>query len=199
MRIALLLLIAVPAFALVSPCSIPAVGPNEAFLFVGGAATFSGPPPVGTCGFEFRTTTPAVIAVEGLTFSASGFQVVVRALAPGEGILILHGFLRGGTEYTRQVAVIHVDCPESLRLQPSYTASVKSPVRIVAEVSGSLDTLQWYVNGLFASQGPSLTFEPPSTGTYLVTVYGYGLCGLLHAQSTLNVVEAPHFRAVRRR
>lgn len=203
MRAALLILaLAVPAFGLVSPCSIPTLTRSEAWAVVGDIVMFDGAQPEGQCGFEFSTTTPSVIAVDGFARVPGGFRINVHALAPGEGILIVHGFLPGATEYTRTAAIVHVAvCEPAVRLQPSYTASVKAPVHIDAEVHGTLSSpLLWYVNGVLAGEGASLTFVPPSAGTYFVSLYGSSSCGMLRAQSTLSVVaETPHFRAVRRR
>lgn len=204
MRVLLTLLVALPLHALVSPCGIPTVTPEETRAQIGDVLLFDGAQPQGMCGFEFSTSTPSVIAVDGYQKIAGGFRVFVRTLAPGEGVLVVHGFLPGATEYTRNAATIHVEyCVPStstLALLPSYTVSVNAPIRIYPEVKGSFGDLFWYIDGASAGIGPSLTFTPQRTGSYRIEVAGASWCGGSWATATLNVVaETPRLHSVRRR
>jgi hypothetical protein len=192
------------AFAIVSPCGIPQFSAEDVWTIPGELVMFSASSPVGLCGWGLSTPTPAVIAVESVGIvGGDTIRVSVRALAPGDGILIVSGSLPGGSGYHNQVAVIHVDsCAEgahSVGLLPVYSAPLQTKVTITPEIHGSFTrSLSWSVNGRYYSTGPVFVFTPPAGGAYTIAFHAESLCASIAAETTL-LVGAQRSRAVRRR
>src|SRR5437763_1366800 len=99
------------ARALVSPCSIPGIGPTEIFTTPNESFFLSGTP-IGTCGFRFTTPTPNIVAIDPPTFTPMALIVRITTRAPGEGTVFVSGSLPGGGSYSRLVATVHVDSCE---------------------------------------------------------------------------------------
>jgi hypothetical protein len=191
---------ATPTPQLVSPCSVPTVAPHETFTTVDQLIVLSGALPIGMCGFKFSTPTSSVIAIESFTVADNRTRVEVRTLAPGEGIVNVAGVLPGGSSYTREAAVIHVDsCNASLKLLPSYAVALQSTLTVQPEVSGTFQSaFVWYVDGVFHSIGPRFVFTPPRVGTFVVTVRAGTPCWTVEAKTSV-VAISQRMRGVRRR
>jgi len=201
--VVLSLLFSAAAFGLVSPCSVPLVGTSEAWAKPDDVLVFAGDKPIGMCSYGFKTSTPSLIAVEGVQYTETGFRIFVRALAPGDGVLRVYGGLPGGSSYDRVTTVIHIDScaagAHTIDMLPAYSAPSKSLVKITPQFSGTFTgSFTWLVNGSFQLLGPVFLFTAPSDGVYSVTVKGESRCGAVEKTTTLYV-GAQRFRSVRRR
>jgi len=196
------LLLALSARALVSPCGIPVAAPAEVFALPGQVVILSGARPIGLCGFQFTTSTPDVLAVDPVMVTDKTFTVRVLALAPGEGTVIVSGYLPGGNNYTRVASTIHVDnCQagaHALKLAPAYDAAVGKRLHIEPEISGSFYPLAftWLVEGMPVASTTYFDFVPPSSGTFHVTVVARSACGETRA-ATYVVASSQRSRGAR--
>jgi len=171
------------ARALVSPCSIPVTGPSEVFAIPNQVVMLSGQRPIGICGFQFTISTPDVLAIDPVMLTDTTFTVRVLTLAPGEGKVIVSGYLPGGNNYTRVASTIHVDTCEAgahvLKLAALYNAAPGKRLHIEPEIEGSFYPLSftWLVNGIPAASTTYFDFVPPSNGTFHVTLVARSGCG----------------------
>jgi hypothetical protein len=187
------------------PCWAPVIAPAEIFAEPFETIVLGGARPLTMCAYQFATSTPDVMTIESVKFTETTFEIRVKTLAPGEGVVTVTSRAVGGGTYTVPVSKIHVDsCAEAahaVKLPAAFSVATPVTVHIAPEITGFFQHgFYWSVNGgVPVSTGPTFDFLPPGYGTFTITVHAEtATCGSV--DTTTRVTVGPtRLRSVRRR